>query len=101
IRQIILLAYNDAKITLRNNAMKKLWLLSFLIPILSGCFHSNLNSATNPPSQEVQLCTELKRNIIFNKTSTPSIGTASATQYTQMINLYDKYGCSKLDQISK
>jgi hypothetical protein len=82
---------------MRNNVMKKFAAL-FLIILLSGCASSDSNPPGYIPTQNEQLCSELKRNIIFNSTSGPSFGAASATQKAEMYRLYDKYNCSKLDK---
>ena len=81
--------------------MKNFWLISLLTPILFGCANSNLDSPTYQSSPSEQFCKELKRNIIFNRTSSLNLGTASATQREQMIHLYEKHGCNKLEHASK
>ena len=77
--------------------MKKFTILS-LVFLLSGC--ANSTSSNNLPTQQEQLCRELKRDIIFNNTSGPNFGAASDTQKANMMRLYDKYNCSKLEKSS-
>jgi len=76
--------------------MKKFYILFLLIPALYGCSYMNTRNATNPPTQKEQLCSELKRNIIFNTASTPATGAASTTQYAEMTRLYKKNDCDNL-----
>ncbi|CAL7959727.1 exported hypothetical protein [Gammaproteobacteria bacterium] len=78
--------------------MRKSYALFLLIPILCSCSYLNARNATNPPTQKEQLCSELKRNIIFNTASTPTTGTASPTQYAEMTRLYRKNGCDNLEK---
>ena len=79
--------------------MKKLCSLSLAIFVLSGCSYSNADLETKSKTSTEQLCSELKRNIVFNTASGPNIGgAASATQQAQMLHLYDKYDCSKLEK---
>ena len=78
--------------------MKKSLIYICLILILPGC--NNLRSNVNPPTQTEQLCSELKRNIIFNTASMPNIDKSSATQQAQMLHLYDKYDCKALEKRS-
>jgi len=66
--------------------------------MLCGCSYLDARNATNPPSQKEQLCSELKRNIIFDTASTPATGAASPTQYAEMTRLYNKNGCDNLDK---
>ncbi|GEM_PF-3855426 len=75
--------------------MKKYCMLFLLIPLLCSCSYLDSRNATNPPTQREQLCSELKRNIIFNTASTPSMGAASPTQYAEMTRLYNKNNCDK------
>lgn len=78
--------------------MKKSYTLFLLLPIFCGCAYMNSKNSTNPPTQQEQLCSELKRNIVFNTASTPGIGAASSTQYAEMMRLYSKSGCDKIDK---
>jgi len=75
--------------------MKKLILLS-LVFCLYGC--TNLKSSENLPTQQEQICRELKRSLIFNATSGPNFGAISDTQKANMMRLYDKYNCSRLEK---
>jgi hypothetical protein len=77
--------------------MKKFTILSLLF-LVSGC--TNLtSSSTNLPTQQEQLCRELKRGIIFNTTSGPNFDATSTAQKTNMMRLYDKYNCGQLEKI--
>jgi hypothetical protein len=78
--------------------MKKSYALFLLIPALCSCSYLNAKNATDPPTQKEQLCSELKRNIIFNTASTPATGTASPIQYAEMTRLYKKNNCDNLKQ---
>lgn len=78
--------------------MKKSCALLLLIPLLCSCSYLNSRNATNPQTQRERLCSELKRNIIFNTASTPATGTASPTQYAEMTRLYNKNGCDTIEK---
>ncbi|EKE01109.1 MAG: hypothetical protein ACD_21C00212G0005 [uncultured bacterium] len=74
--------------------MKKYCALLLLAPMLYGC--SYLKAPANPPTPQEQLCSELKRNLIFNTVSTSPGSAASPTQSAEMMRLYEKHGCDKL-----
>ena len=78
--------------------MKKYGALLLLIPILCSCAYIGSKSISNSLSQQEQICSELKRNIIFDTASTPGTGSASSTQYAEMMRLYSKNGCDKLEK---
>lgn len=94
----LLRAFNimGLKITMGIKIMKKIFGVLFFIVTLCGCVYSG--SEKYIPTQTEQLCHELKRNIIFNTTSGPTFGAASATQKAEMYRLYDKYNCGKLEK---
>ena len=71
-------------------------MLFFLLPILCGCSYINSRLSTNPPTQQEQACSEIKRNIIFKPTSGQSVDVISATQQAEMMRLYDKKSCDKV-----
>ncbi len=76
--------------------MKKNYTLLLLISVLCGCSYVNSKAPATP---QEQLCSELKRNLIFNTASTPSGGdNASPTQNAEMMRLYEKNGCNKLEK---
>ncbi len=79
--------------------MKKLPLLLAVAMMLSACSHLIDENAKNLTPRK-KFCRELKRNIIFNSTSTPHLGAASATQQAEMLRLYDKNGCGRLEKQS-
>jgi hypothetical protein len=76
--------------------MKKSFTPFLLIPLLCSCSYINSNSPTKPTTPQEQLCTELKRNLIFNTSSTSSIDSASTTQRAEMTRLYEKNNCDKI-----
>lgn len=72
--------------------MKKLLTLIASLT-LCGCAYN----ANKPQTQQEQICSELKRDIVFDTASTPSTGSASSTQYAEMLRKYDKNGCNNLE----
>jgi hypothetical protein len=76
--------------------MKKFYtlLLSALTLTGTGCAHFNEKPATDNPTGSLQICQELKRNIVFSKSSGPNFGDASSTQVAEMYRLYEKYHCN-------
>jgi hypothetical protein len=76
--------------------MKKSYVLFLLMPLLCSCSYLDSRNATNPPTEREQLCSELKRNIVFNTASTPSTGAASPIEYAEMTRLYNKNDCDKI-----
>ena len=75
--------------------IKKICSLSLLLLLVSGCSYLT-PKPSRPLTPREQLCTELKRNIIFNTASTHSIDAASATQRAEMIRLYEKNNCANI-----
>ena len=72
--------------------MKKFFAL-IALSVLCGCSYN----AHKPQTQQEQICSELKRDIVFDTASTPSTGSASSTQYAEMLRRYDKNGCNNLE----
>lgn len=77
--------------------MKKIFTV-LLTLTLYGCAYLNSRNENNPLSRQEQVCSELKRNIIFDTTGVTGIGTASSTEYAEMTRLYNKNGCDKLEK---
>jgi hypothetical protein len=72
--------------------MKKIILLTILISLV-GC--SYINPTKQTPQQ--QLCAELKNDIIFSNTPDAPTTTASVTRRTELVRLYEKNRCDKLE----
>jgi hypothetical protein len=76
--------------------MKRLCVVLLSTMMLCGCAYLSSKAQKNPPTPKERLCSELKRNIIFNTSSFQTGGEASPTQEAQMMRLYEKNGCDKL-----
>jgi hypothetical protein len=78
----------------KGKVMKK-YCMPFLL-LLCGCSFINSKLPENPPTQQEQACSEIRRNIVFNATSNASFSSSSPTQQAEMMRLYDKNNCDKI-----
>ena len=81
----------NAKIELIATAM-------FCAMMTAGCSYIESKMPANPPTGKEQICSELRRNIIFNTTSMSSTATSSPTQRAEMDRLYKKNDCDNLNK---
>lgn len=65
--------------------------------LTTGCHYLNSKMPENPPTGREQLCADLKRNLVFNSSTTTLIGNTSATQRATLMRLYDKNNCSEFE----
>ncbi|MCL5261591.1 MAG: hypothetical protein M1561_08020 [Gammaproteobacteria bacterium] len=70
----------------------------FLGFCLTGCEYLNSKISSNPPTQKEKICSEIKRNLVFNTTSVPNFTNASATQRAELMRVYHKNDCEQFEK---
>jgi hypothetical protein len=65
--------------------------------LVAGCQYFNSKLPDNPPSQREQICSDLKRQIVFSTTQNTNMATAPVTERAEAMRLYDKNNCSEFD----